>query len=138
MKNAPFHMSMPCYSVSKTKDFYIDVIGAELGRSSTQWVDINLFGNQITFTKAGEFNFIYRTYKFENAVLPAFHFGVIVDHETWRLLYEKLRETKHELIQEVTFLKSKLGEHTSFFIQDPNGHMVEFKTFANQKDIFSI
>lgn len=138
MKNASFHMSMPCYSVSKTKDFYIDVIGAELGRNSTQWVDINLFGNQITFTKAGEFNFVYRTYKFENTVLPAFHFGVIVDKDTWNSLYEKLRVTKYEIIQEVTFLKGKLGEHTSFFIQDPNGHMLEFKTFKDHKDMFSL
>lgn len=136
MKKAPFHISLPCTSISKTKDFYVDVIGAGLGRNTSRWLDVDLFGNQITFTKSGEFNFAYRSYKFEHSVLPAFHFGVIVDHETWERIYHKLMASEYEITTEVTFLQGKTGEHVSFFIQDPNGHMVEFKSFRNQKEMF--
>lgn len=129
-------MSLPCASISKTQDFYIDVIGANLGRHSSRWLDIDLFGNQITFTKAGEFNFTYRSYKFEDSVLPAFHFGVIVDRETWNGVYQKLVSSQYEITTEVTFLVGKTGEHVSFFIQDPNGHMVEFKSFKNTNEMF--
>lgn len=136
MKNAPFHLSLPCLSISKTEDFYVDVIGARLGRHSSRWLDIDLFGNQITFTKAGNFNFSFKTYKFEDTVLPAFHFGIIVDKDTWDQLYAKLVLSEYELTTEVVFLKDRTGEHHSFFIQDPNGHMVEFKSFRKQEEMF--
>ncbi len=129
-------MSLPCTSISKTEDFYVGVIGARLGRHSSRWLDIDLFGNQITFTKSGDFNFAYRSYKFEDSVLPAFHFGVIVDRETWGTLYNRLSDSEYEITTEVTFLKGKTGEHVSFFIQDPNGHMAEFKSFRDQKEMF--
>lgn len=137
MKKAPFHMSLPCNSISKTEDFYIDVIGARLGRHTSLWVDIDLFGNQITFTKSGNFNFAYRSYKFENSVLPAFHFGVIVDKDQWDIIYHKLMASSYGITTVTTFLKDKIGEHSSFFIEDPNGHMVEFKSFRNQREMFA-
>ncbi len=136
MKTAPFHLSLPCRSISKTEDFYVDVIGAALGRHNSRWLDIDLFGNQITFTKSGEFNFAYRSYKFEDSVLPSFHFGVIVDRDTWDRIYHRLMGSEYEITTEVTFLKDQTGEHVSFFIQDPNGHMVEFKSFRKQKEMF--
>ena len=137
MKQAPFHLSLPCLSISKTEDFYVDVVGARLGRHSSRWLDIDLFGNQITFTKAGSFNFAFKTYKFEDTVLPAFHFGIIVEKDIWDQLYGKLTRSEYELTTEVVFLKDRIGEHRSFFIQDPNGHTVEFKCFREQGEMFS-
>ena len=136
MKKSPFHLSLPCSSISKTEDFYITVIGARLGRHSSRWMDIDLFGNQITFTKSGDFNFTYRSYKFEDTVLPAFHYGVIVDSDIWQVLYKKLSASEYASTKETIFLKDKVGEHISFFIQDPNGHMVEFKSFRERKEMF--
>ncbi|MCM4167519.1 Metallothiol transferase FosB [Arenibacter antarcticus] len=136
MKNVPFHMSLPCLSISKTEDFYVNMIGAEIGRHSPRWLDVNLFGNQITFTKAGSFNFTFKTYKFENTVLPSFHFGIIVDKSTWEGLYAKLAKSEFDVMAEVVFLKDRKGEHKSFFIQDPNGHTLEFKCFKKQKEMF--
>jgi extradiol dioxygenase family protein len=137
MKEAPFHLSLPCSSIAKTKEFYVDFIGAKLGRHSTQWLDIDLFGNQITFSRSGDFSFAFRSYKFEGTVLPSFHFGVIIDRETWGRLYEKLSGNGYDMTAEVTFLHNKKGQHSSFFIKDPNGHSLEFKCFKNQKGIFS-
>ncbi|MFS4466545.1 VOC family protein [Maribacter sp. 2210JD10-5] len=136
MKKAPFHLSLPCLSISQTKRFYIDILGAKLGRSAHQWLDIDLFGNQITFTKSGGFDFSYKSYKFENTVLPSFHFGVIVDKETWGAVYDKLMESNYEVTTKVTFLEDKVGEHISFFIEDPNKHNVEFKSFQNVEEMF--
>jgi extradiol dioxygenase family protein len=41
------------------------------------------------------------------------------------------------LTTEVTFLKDKTGEHRSFFILDPNGHSLEFKTFTDPNEMFA-
>jgi extradiol dioxygenase family protein len=136
MKNSAFHLALPCYSVTKTKNFYVDVLGAKLGRHSTQWADIDLFGNQITFTKSGEFNFVFKSYKFEDQVLPSFHFGVILDEKSWKEIHKRLSENIEGNTEPVTFLRNKKGEHTSFFVQDPNGYVVEFKCFKEAKQVF--
>ncbi len=137
MEQSRFHMSLPCSSIHKTKDFYIDVIGARLGRNSSRWIDVDLFGHQITFTRCGEFKFDFKSYKFEETVLPAFHFGVIIDRPSWDELYNRLNGSEYDITTESTFLKDKKGEHTSFFIRDPNGHTLEFKTFKVPKHIFA-
>ena len=132
-----FHMSLPCLSVKETKSFYQNIIGASLGRSTQNWVDVNLFGHQITFIKAAKFNFNSPNYVLEGKILPSFHFGVIVDIKTWGNIYAKLSEKDLELVAQSTFLKDKAGEHLSFFIKDPNDYMLEFKSFKEPKDIFS-
>lgn len=130
-----FHMSLPCLSVKETKSFYTN-IGASVGRSTQSWVDINLFGHQITFIKAGKFNFNSPNYVFEGRILPSFHFGVIIDLKTWNAIYSKLKEENLELVDHTTFLKDRTGEHTSFFVKDPNDYMLEFKNFKNIGDTF--
>ena len=132
-----FHISLPCNDVNATKNFYKNVIGATLGRFNDNWVDINLFGHQLTFTNAGKFNFNNPNYVFEGKILPSFHFGVVLDEETWNQVYAKLDAQKLELVAQATFLKSKSGEHSSFFVKDPNDYMIEFKSFNNPKDIFN-
>jgi len=131
-----FHISLPCKSVSKTKKFYNEILEFPLGRCSSNWVDVNLYENQITFCKAGTFDFDYRNYKFEKTILPSFHFGVIMDATNWRKLYKKLSELKLVAIEEKNFLQDKKGEHKSFFVKDPNGYFLEFKCFKKAKDCF--
>lgn len=135
--DAPFHLSLPCLNVEETKSFYIDNIGAVSGRQNQNWIDINLFGHQITFTQAGKFDFNNPNYVFEGKILPSFHFGVIIDEATWKAVYAKLNANPDlEVVTEATFLQDKAGEHASFFIMDPNGFMLEFKTFKNVEDVF--
>jgi len=131
-----FHMSLPCLSVKETKNFYLNSIGASSGRMTQSWIDINLFGHQITFIKAEKFNFHNPNYVFEGKILPSFHFGLIVDETTLREIHAKLKHQKLELVNQSTFLKGKSGEHISFFINDPNDYLIEFKSFKIPEDIF--
>lgn len=131
-----FHLALPCEDIKETKKFYSETLGMSLGRETDKWVDINLFNNQLTFTQSGAFNFKYKNYKLDDNVLPSFHFGVIVSIATWGMLYKKLLQSNQEVTTEVTFMENKIGEHLSFFITDPNGYMIEFKSFKNKKEIF--
>ena len=133
-----FHMSLPCLSVEDTKNFYTNNIGASIGRTSENWLDINLFNHQLTFIQAEKFNFNSPNYVFEGKLLPSFHFGVIIDVEKWGELYAKLNHLNLKVVTQTTFLKDKTGEHLSFFIKDPNDYMLEFKSFKDSKDIFNI
>lgn len=131
-----FHMSLPCLSIKETQDFYT-TIGASFGRTTQNWIDVNLFGHQITFIKSGKFNFNNPNYVFEGKILPSFHFGIILDTKTWKTIYTKLKAENLEMVTESEFLSGKIGEHQSFFVKDPNDYMLEFKSFKNSKDMFN-
>lgn len=131
-----FHLALPCLDLNDTYYFYNNIIQAKPGRSGERWIDIDLFGHQITFALAGSFNFEYRNYRFDDYVLPAFHFGVIMLKKEWHALYDRLIQLDLEITSEVTYLEDKSGEQYSYFVQDPNGYMVEFKTFKDQREIF--
>ncbi|WP_411029201.1 VOC family protein [Spongiimicrobium sp. 3-5] len=135
--NAKFHLALPCIEIEETKFFYVDIIGASLGRNTQKWLDVNLFGNQLTFTQAGEFTFDFKNYKLDDYILPSFHFGVIVPVDFWGKLYTRLFQMDLEVTTEATFMQDKKGEHLSFFVQDPNGYMLEFKSFKVGDDIFT-
>jgi len=134
---AAFHLSMPCLSIQKTKAFYVDVLGAKLGRNTSSWADINLYGNQITFTKAGDFKFSYGNYRLGDFVIPAFHFGVVLAEKEWESVYSKIENQKLEHTEKQKFMSGSAGEHKSFFIQDTNGYTVEFKCFKASSEIFT-
>ncbi|WP_299123012.1 VOC family protein [uncultured Winogradskyella sp.] len=133
-----FHLSLPCTDIEETKSFYIETIGAVLGRHSNNWIDINLYGHQITFTQAGKFNFNNPNYVFEGKILPSFHFGIILDIDTWGITYSTLNKLELELVHQATFLKNMPGEHLSFFVKDPNGYMLEFKSFKEPNQVFNL
>lgn len=132
-----FHLALPCLDLEETRIFYTDILKASLGRRGERWMDIDLYGHQITFAEAGSFNFNYRNYRFDDYTLPAFHFGVILEREQWQSMYSELSELDIEITSQATYLENEAGEQYSFFVQDPNGFMVEFKSFRDPKDIFS-
>jgi extradiol dioxygenase family protein len=131
-----FHLALPCLSISKTRAFYHDLLGAKIGRSSIKWIDVNFYDHQITFTESGPYNFESRSYAFNGQILPSFHFGVILDDQEWKKILNLLKSRNVEIVSEVNFLKDKTGEHHSFFVKDPNGYTVEFKCFTNSNEVF--
>jgi extradiol dioxygenase family protein len=133
---ANFHLALPCRDLKKTRAFYIDALGGKMGRNSENWIDINLYGNQLTFTTAGDFKFDFKNYRLGDQILPSFHFGIIVDVELWGQLYARLISRPLDLTPKATYMKGKSGEHLSFFVKDPNGYMVEFKSFKNPDEVF--
>ncbi len=134
--NTVFHMSLPCKNIKKTKEFYSQDLGFEIGRETDKWIDINIHKNQLTFVLVEDFNFEYPNYSLENETLPTFHFGLVLDNESWDEIYDAINRWSVDAIIKKTFFEEKNGEHNSFFVQDPNGYYVEFKTFKEHNEIF--
>ena len=44
----PFHLAFPVRDLEETRTFYGEVLGCAIGRSSTTWVDFDLFGHQMS------------------------------------------------------------------------------------------
>ena len=62
--HANFHLSLPCFDLEKTKQFYVDVLGLPAGRSTSKWLDVNLFNHQVTFVTSKKFEFKTQNYLF--------------------------------------------------------------------------
>ena len=131
-----FHLALPCISITNTRKFYVDILGASIGRSAVKWADINLYGNQITFTECGPFKFDCKSYSFNGDILPSFHFGMILNKTDWQVILDRLNSKNYAVGSEVKFLEDKVGEHRSFFVKDPNDFTVEFKCFVNSEEVF--
>ena len=104
---AQFHLALPCVSISKTRAFYNELLGAQIGRSSVKWIDVNLYNHQITFTECGPFSFDSKSYAFNGHILPSFHFGVILDKPNWDKVLKLLKSKNVENLTEVKFLENK-------------------------------
>jgi extradiol dioxygenase family protein len=132
-----FHISLPCKHIDATRKFYQNIIGANIGRATSSWLDVDMYGNQITFTKCGDFKFDYPSYTFEKTVLPSFHIGVILPAKTWKEIYSRMKSENFLHIDNTRFLKGKTGQHDSFFLRDPNGYIIEFKCFKDEEEVFA-
>lgn len=136
--NSTFHLSLPCKDIEETKKFYLNDLGLESGREGGYWVDINLYNHQITFVAVEKYKIETPNYKLDDNTLPTFHFGVILDHDTWEKVYDNVNHWTLDIITKTTFFKDQHGEHMSFFVEDPNGYVIEFKSFQHNDDIFEM
>jgi extradiol dioxygenase family protein len=54
-----FLISLPCTDIIQTTDFYKNIIGTNIGRTSENWVDVNLFGHQVTLQRSENLKLSY-------------------------------------------------------------------------------
>ncbi len=134
--NPQFHLSLPCRHIEATRRVFMEIIGASVGRQSNLWCDINLFSHQITYTKCGTFSFDYPNYSFEKTILPSFHFGVVLPAAQWQDLHDRLEREAFLHTPATEFLTGRVGAHRSFFVKDPNGYLIEFKSFDKAEEVF--
>ncbi len=135
--NTSFHISLPCKNIEETISYYRDQLDLKIGRKTNNWVDINLFGHQVTFVLIEKFDFQFPFYSLDSEQLPSFHFGVVLDNETWDNTYDKVnRQWSYDTIIKKTFFEDQNGEHDTFIVKDPNGYYIEFKTFKRSDEIF--
>ena len=135
--NSCFHMSLPCKNIEETINYYKDQLESEIGRKTENWVDINLFGHQLTFVLTENFDFQFPFYTLDNEELPSFHFGVVLDSDEWENTYDKVNsQWMFDTVVKKTFFEDKNGEQNTFLVQDPNGYYIEFKTFRRKDEIF--
>ena len=43
----PFHIAFPVHNLDAARDFYVEVLGCRVGRTSEEWIDFDLFGHQV-------------------------------------------------------------------------------------------
>ena len=137
IKTRPFHLAFPVYNIDTTIEWYVDILNCSIGRQSRLWVDFNFFGHQISAHKIDKKLSDSETNPVDGHNVPSRHFGIILEMEEWDHLVKRLNKKRAEFIIEPNIrFKGERGEQSTFFIQDPSGNVLEFKTFKNDQMIF--
>jgi extradiol dioxygenase family protein len=116
-----FHLAVPVDDLDAARGFYGGVLGCAEGRSADTWVDFDLFGHQLVGDD-----------------VPVPHFGALLDPVTWADLAERLVAAGTTFVIEPhTRFAGEAGEQSTMFLRDPAGNALEFKSFADDRQVFA-
>lgn len=107
----PFYLAFPVTDVEATRSLFCEVLGCTIERITDQWIDFNFFGYQVTahLVERGE-NEIGNNI-IDGKLIPARHFGAILDWQHWHDLANRLQIANIEfLIAPNIRFKGELGE----------------------------
>jgi hypothetical protein len=138
----PFHAAIPVDDLREARRFYGDLLGCAEGRSDAEWVDFDLFGNQLVCHRAGPRAAADRAARQTNTVdgkvVPIPHFGVVLKMAEWQALADRLRSMDIDfLVEPYIRFHGQAGEQGTLFIADPSGNALEFKGFNDMNQLFA-
>ena len=132
-----FHIAFPVHNLESAREFYVNVLGCDTGRESNSWIDFNLYGHQIVAHLSPDDCSPVSTNPVDKDNIPCRHFGVILEWGQWEVLQNRIKKLEHRFLVEPKIrFKSKKGEQGTFFINDPSGNALEFKSFKNDSMVF--
>lgn len=120
-----FHLSLPVLELAATKRFYVEVLGAVVGRENDDWLDVLLWGHQITLQHRPE------------EVLPRNkqgkrHFGVVLPWAEWESTVERIQRAGGQPLQPPSIeLSGTEDEHAKLYLSDPSGNVIEIKAYRD-------
>ena len=129
----PFHLALPVHDLNQARDFYGTLLGCKEGRSAERWIDYDFFGHQLSVHLVDEHETI-ATNAVDGDAVPARHFGVVLPWSEWETLHSRFDRFRIE--PKVRF-QGEVGEQGTFFVDDPSGNALEFKTFRNIDQMFA-
>ena len=136
--NIPFHLAFPVNDLAKAIAFYHGFLGCTLGRQSDLWVDFNFFGHQITAHLSVDDTIHPAHNPVDGKNVPVRHFGAVLPWQDWQKLGERLQASPYEfIIEPYVRFQGQVGEQGTFFVKDPSGNGVEFKSFRDEKQLFA-
>ena len=134
----PFHLAIPVYDLDATRQSYCERLGCKVGREAPRWIDFNFFGHQVSVHLVDENPTEIATNAVDGDKVPSRHFGVVLEWNHWKELGDKLQSLGQEfLIAPRVRFEGKPGEQGTFFIYDPAGNALEFKTFKQPEQLFA-
>ncbi|UCE31497.1 MAG: VOC family protein [Burkholderiales bacterium] len=134
----PFHLAFAVRSLDEARAFYGGLLGCPEGRSSTEWVDFDLYGHQVVAHLAPQELGEAATNAVDGDQVPVRHFGVVLSMAEWNALAERLRAAGVRfLIEPHVRFRGQVGEQATMFFLDPSGNALEFKAFADRSQLFA-
>ncbi len=138
----PFHLAIVVRDIAEARHFYGELMGFAEGRSSSHWVDFDMFGHQLVVHLDPSLGRTGKTPRVVNGVdehgVPVPHFGVVLELEQWEQLKTRVERFVDDfIIEPYTRFAGQPGEQRTMFFSDPSGNSLEFKAFKDiQTELF--
>ena len=126
----PFHLALPAGDIDSTLKFYTEILGCKTGnREKGKWVDIDFWGNELTLHQT-KMKLPRERHDVDMGNVPIPHFGVHLDKVIFNRIKSSLKSNNISFIDKpYTRFEGTKFEQNTFFIEDPNGNILELKTF---------
>ena len=117
-----FHLSFPVRSLKESAAFYQQCLGAAIGQRGAEWVDVILFGHQLTLHNQ------------PSQVRPreergVRHFGAILSWSHWERVRARVVAYRPCEAEIQHLLSGEPGEHIKLLLDDPDGNAIEIKAY---------
>lgn len=128
---ALFHLAFHVSDLDEAARFYVEVLGAQLGRRSDTWVDVTWYGHQLSM-HLGQPMATTPTGQVDGQAVPMPHFGLVLRLDEWQRLRQRLEAQALPMViaPHVRFV-GEPGEQATLFLRDPFGNPIEIKGFAD-------
>ena len=132
-----FHLAFAVDDLEAARDFYVDVLGCRIGRSTETWIDFDFFGYPITAHKSAA-NTAHTASPVDGHDIPVPHFGLVMGWEDWHRAVDHMNYigVRFRVAPHIRF-KDRPGEQATFFLEDPSGNCLEFKAFRHPEELFT-
>ena len=130
--SATFHLAIPAGNLSISENFYVGLLGCPMGnREEGRWVDIDFWGNELTLHKSVE-AVPSVVHDVDMGKVPVPHFGAHLTKEEFQKLKNRIEDSDFDYFERPyrRFIDTEFEQET-FFLEDPNGNILEFKNMLN-------
>ena len=127
-----FHLAFPVNDLETSCTFYTEGLGGSVGRRNSAWLDILIWGHQITLHQ-------------RPAEVPASgahgvrHFGAVLPWAEWEQTIRSL-ETKGVPLasKPLVSFPGTPEEQGKFYVEDPSGNGIELKAYRSFNAVFGV
>ena len=139
MNPLPFHLALPVTDLEASRAFYAGLLQCGTGRESSRWIDFDFWGHQVVVHLVDPVDHpACARNPVDGDEVPALHFGAVLPWEEYDALAERLRAAGVEFVIEPRIrFAGTVGEQATFFLRDPSGNHIEFKSFRDPSMLFA-
>jgi extradiol dioxygenase family protein len=137
MELRAFHHAFLVRDLDETRRFYVELLGCREGRRAPTWIDLELFGNQLSCHLGTPPPAAY-VGKVDGILVPLPHFGAIVGWDEYEAIAGRLEAAGVAFIVTPRIrYAGEPGEQGTFFFLDPSGNAIELKAFRRPDEVFA-
>ncbi|MCS3419378.1 extradiol dioxygenase family protein [Pseudomonas sp. BIGb0450] len=132
-----FHLAFHVRDLKKAKEFYCGMLACAEGRSTETWLDVSLYGHQLSLHLGEPFP-VTNTGRVGEHMVPMPHMGIILQMADWNALAERLTALDMQFVIKPTVrFPGEPGEQATMFFVDPFGNPIEVKGFADWSSVYA-
>jgi len=134
----PFHLAFRVDDIESTRGFYAGLLGCGQGREAANWIDFDFFGHQISAHLGPRPADVLMT-EVDGKKVPLSHFGAVLPWGEWEAVAARVEGAGRAFVvpPQVRF-QGQPAEQGTFFVSDPSGNVLEFKTFRDEAAMFGV